>query len=434
MLGGGRRGEQDERGKRDQQAHQNLTLMPAMAVSGIPSWGMAVALTVDPSNDVSVVAGRQVLDVGQVLDTAIDVDVLGGRPAHAEVDQGGAVVQLRVTGVVPVLREGLHRGREDQVLDRPPFDAGREHVVRHLAELHAGAHQRRIGRAGEIGHGVGEASDQPELLERLPGRDQLEALEGGVADVLVLPHRREGGAEPRRRDEGRGAGRVGVAHRHEVDEVVQVVVEVGARQGEALPLEVEADLLAEVGHRLQVGIDRREGRAAGEAPVHLVHARRGEVAVDRAAQRQLVAGVELQADARIEARGAGVGHHVQGAGVLGEHAGIHRLPEIAAHADGDVDRHAGEAVRALAEHALQAVLAVDDEGRGLRRRAGIEAVVVGDERAARIDADLDVAQGTEVRLVEDRAALVGVGRGLDLADELVGRVDVVQRVGCRSPR
>jgi hypothetical protein len=45
---------QNERCKREQQAHQNLTLMPAMAVSGIPSWGMADALTVDPSNDVNV--------------------------------------------------------------------------------------------------------------------------------------------------------------------------------------------------------------------------------------------------------------------------------------------------------------------------------------------------------------------------------------------
>ena len=82
----------------------------------------------------------------------------------------------------------------------------------------------------------------------------------------------------------------------------EVVVEVGARQGEALPLEIEAQLLAEVRHRLQVGIDRRVAGAAGEDPVHLVHARRREVAVDRAAQGQLVAGVELEADPRIEAR------------------------------------------------------------------------------------------------------------------------------------
>jgi hypothetical protein len=45
---------QGERCERKQQAHQNLTLMPAIAVNGIPSWGIADALTIDPSNDVSV--------------------------------------------------------------------------------------------------------------------------------------------------------------------------------------------------------------------------------------------------------------------------------------------------------------------------------------------------------------------------------------------
>src|SRR5215207_5056281 len=54
MLSRGSGAGQDERCERKQQAHQNLTLMPAIAVSGIPSWGIADALTVDPSNDVSV--------------------------------------------------------------------------------------------------------------------------------------------------------------------------------------------------------------------------------------------------------------------------------------------------------------------------------------------------------------------------------------------
>ena len=53
MLGRGGGSEQDERGKRKYWTHQNLTLKPAIAVSGIPSCGMDVALTVDPSNDVS---------------------------------------------------------------------------------------------------------------------------------------------------------------------------------------------------------------------------------------------------------------------------------------------------------------------------------------------------------------------------------------------
>src|SRR4029453_6121572 len=53
MLGRGGGSEQDERGKCKQWTHQNLTLKPATAVSGIPSWGMDVALTIDPSNDVS---------------------------------------------------------------------------------------------------------------------------------------------------------------------------------------------------------------------------------------------------------------------------------------------------------------------------------------------------------------------------------------------
>src|SRR6266496_1629257 len=111
-----------------------------------------------------------------------------------------------------------------------------------------------------------------------------------------------------RSDEGRSAGRAGVTHRQEVDEVLQVVVEVGARQRELAPFEVEADFLAEIRHWLEVGIDRGVGRAAGEAAIHLVHARGGEVAVGRGAQRELVGGLELQADARVEARGARVGH------------------------------------------------------------------------------------------------------------------------------
>jgi hypothetical protein len=65
--------------------------MPAIAVSGIPSWGIADALTVDPSNDVSVYPEAKYC-------TLVRFWILhrcrhpGGRPAHAEVDQGGAVV------------------------------------------------------------------------------------------------------------------------------------------------------------------------------------------------------------------------------------------------------------------------------------------------------------------------------------------------------
>src|SRR5581483_1928983 len=73
-----------------------------------------------------------------------------------------------------------------------------------------------------------------------------------------------------------------------------------------------------------------------------------------------------------------------------------------------------------------------DEGGGCRGRGGEEVEIVGDLGAARIDADLDVLQRPDVELVEDRSALVVVRRLLALADELVERVDVVQRIAAAA--
>ena len=69
------------------------------------------------------IALGQVLVVGEILDAAVDVDILGRRPGQAEVDQRGALVELGVSGVVPVGREGFQRRREGELRQRPPFGA-----------------------------------------------------------------------------------------------------------------------------------------------------------------------------------------------------------------------------------------------------------------------------------------------------------------------
>src|ERR1700730_9987165 len=74
------------------------------------------------------------------------------------------------------------------------------------------------------------------------------------------------------------------------------------------------------------------------------------------------------------------------------------------------------------------MLAIGDEGRRRRGRAGEQIVVVADHDPVGVEADLDVLYGSELRLIEERAALVGIGSRFVLADELVGRRNVVQRV------